>query len=246
MTDYYGLYGDNKYTNSIPFYCISHNRNLIDAYNDYVDQLDQLVSSDGNIQIDHMSTIKDYRTEEATKDDYDVSEFNNSCCENIINLVHPEFNYDTSLNKDDEISMECLSNAEKMSNDTNTNTYLWNTNTHWIKPKYLDDDVYSNFPCIYPEFNFINIENNHNFNFNFDNENNNKNNFNEISKLFYEYFENDLNQIKTKGLSKITISQIKDLKDFFIKILKNYKDFDTDFLKLNQLFENSSNNGSKS
>ena len=46
-----------------------------------------------------------------------------------------------------------------------------------------------------------------------------------------------MEKINKHGASIITISQIKKLKEFFMKILKNYKNFDSELKKLNDILE---------
>ena len=127
------------------------------------------------------------------------------------------------------------------------------------KPKYQHDDSISfnfNLPNLIPnsEYNFINIENNNNFNFNLDREfdsfylERNKfescpsalssSNFDKFSKMFYEYFEKDINQMNHEDKSKITITQIKQLKNFLIKIIKNYKNSDKDISNIYEILKN--------
>jgi hypothetical protein len=51
-----------------------------------------------------------------------------------------------------------------------------------------------------------------------------------VSKQFYDYYDRDMKQIEEGGRSSVTISEIKDLKEFFIKAIAAYKDYDTELL----------------
>jgi hypothetical protein len=113
------------------------------------------------------------------------------------------------------------------------------------KPKYQSDDSYYlnlNLPTFSstPEYNFINIENNNNFNLNFESQdvtqnsvgNDTKQNFKSISKSFYDYFNSDIEKIKSEGFSNVTLTQLQDLKDFFVRILENYNKYNPELKKI--------------
>ena len=258
MSDYYGFKSTDKNSMVIPFYCSQHNRNLIEAYKNYVEQLDQLLEDSGNeaneIEESKMK-IKEFKT-----DDGDLSFFNLHISENattcITNFFNSDFKFDRhKIIDDDEISINSVpveaANEEFNLNNNNIdkeNIFSLNTNVkNFIlphKPKYNNDDsciVSLNLPTFYPpEYNFINIENNNNFNLNFDNSTNDglvdklqkKKNFNSFSKSFYEFFDNDIEKIQSSGVSNVTLTQLQYLKQFFIRVLKNYNKFDLDLEKI--------------
>jgi hypothetical protein len=310
MTDYYG-YVHNKFRQPIPFYCSSHNKNLIDLHTNYIQQMDQVIEENLNINKNIVNTmnienienkrlvsstsingsevkkskeenlfsgfsIKDSKTEEETKEDGEFSEFNNiptfNNIENFQNFSLPDFNFEKdelNMNMDDNISIksvpldeenfpfkESFQNLNNIAN--NANSIMNNPVNKFLnpqKPKYRIDDSIGfnlNLPNInmlsHPEYNFISIENNNNFNFNFDKEfdssmgmgfskkenelNINTQNFQKISKVFYDYFYNDMKMIENEDKSNITITQIKELKNFMIKIINHYKSFDQDILNI--------------
>ena len=316
MTDYYGFSKLDRLSQVIPFYCNLHNRKLIESYNYYVNELDQVMGEAFFNNKHHISSMqsknecedsicsstikseyannagnsifyKDIKTEEDSKEyDREISVFNN--------FYNKEVNFSTQIEKnvkDDQrensidenfqtiiAQLNFEKNILQTGGDTlsqlpsnigsNDNIDLKESNFNFFnnfnkilpqKPKYQHDDSISfnfNLPNLIPnsEYNFINIENNNNFNFNLDKEfesfyvERNKveicpsalssSNFDKFSKMFYEYFEKDINQMNQEDKSKITITQIKQLKNFLIKIIKNYKHSDKDISNIYEILKN--------
>lgn len=70
------------------------------------------------------------------------------------------------------------------------------------------------------------------------NSNNNKLDFAKVSKIFYDYFKQDCNRLKTEKKSNITLTELKELKEFLVIVIKTYRLFDSDLQKIyNKLFE---------
>jgi len=286
MTDYYGFKENEKFNQALPFYCSAHNRPLIKAYQQYVEQLDKLLTDsnksnknfikeiegqDTKIHAIATNSIKDQKTEEGTKEcemteiNFQFNE-NNANLNNINNFLQTDFiKFDNQINNlfdNDQIQINsipcCGENFEKL--EFYEDYTIGNNNLNYsinfgkmippsqkLKNSPNDDSYCSNFNNLFPtpEFNSINIENNNNFKLNFETNNesmtelingnsNNKNSFENVSKNFYEFIDKDVNLIKTKEVSNITVSQIKDLKALVGKILSNYKDYDQDIQKMYQ------------
>lgn len=177
----------------------------------------------------------------------------NSIDDNFQNIMSLQLNFEKNILETayDNLSVRSLPiNEECNPKDASMNFFNQINKIVPQKPKYQHDDSIAfnlNLPNLFPnsEYNFINIENNNNFNLNFDKEFDNMflekikmenlsslnispSNFDKFSKMFYDYFETDINLMKEEDKSKITITQIKQLKKFLIKIIKNYKNCDKD------------------
>lgn len=127
-----------------------------------------------------------------------------------------------------------LEKSDKNNSNSNENSQQLLTTILPHKPNYQSDDSYFlnlNLPTFSStqEYNFINIENN-NLNLNIQCQDlspnsgceENKQNFNSISKSFYDFFNSDIEKIKSEGISNVTLTQLEDVKDFFVRILENY------------------------
>ena len=178
MMDFYNL-EKNKISNSIPFYCAKHNRNLIIAFKEFKDQLNRCLGKNRVLNFEK-EILPDMSFNAATM--------------NIANLSHPEFNYNYSTTDD------------KIMDDFSEEFYKIQ------KPQCTDDSFNISLENEIPEFNM---------NMNED--------FSIISRLFYDYYEKDMRQIGKDGRSSITISELKDLKEFLKKVISSYKEYDTDF-----------------
>jgi hypothetical protein len=179
----------------------------------------------------------------------------NSLDDNFQNIMALQMNFDKNIidptveDNSSIISGQIEKLGETTQKESNSNFFNQINKILPQKPKYQQDDSITfnfNLPNLIPnsEYNFINIENNNNFNFNFDKEFDslflekmklenspcilNLSNFDKVSKMFYDYFEQDISMIKEEDKSKITITQIKQLKKFLFKIIKNYKNCDKD------------------
>jgi hypothetical protein len=177
MTDFYGV-DKNMVSQTIPFYCTKHNKNLIEAYEDYLKQLRDCI------------TKADSQPEEPGDSSY-------NCVLNIANLSHPEFNYEKN-NPENKLRDE-LSDDEfcKLS-----------------KPTYHDDSLDFSWSNDVPELNIMTYDHSN------------------VAKSFYEYYEKDIKNIENNGRSSVTLSELRDLKEFFIKVVHSYKDYDSDFLNI--------------
>lgn len=97
------------------------------------------------------------------------------------------------------------------------------------------------------EHNIINIENNNNFSFNFDGGHQDifpfdktqvaKKESKSMLKQFNEFIEADINKIRTHLSSDITVTDLRNIRDCFIKILKFYGNFEPDLQKIKEVLE---------
>lgn len=303
MTDYYGFTSAEKFNQAIPFYCNNHNRNLIEAYTTYTDQLDQVINIEENMTMSNDKGSTSNLSFSKHKTDEDEQEGENVCCiteippknnENISNLQHPEFKFERTTNMidDDALSIKSIPTSNKIfenkcNNYTNISTQEVIT-TPFISPKVQIPDIeaipllikkdtfcedmnpekpkYKNEDLSYPlpDFNLItndsfpNFDNENLFEFGSDIfpkestfpkieifedrldthlqcPNVQINNFQHFSKMFYDYIDKDISRINKQGKSNFSDAQIKDLKDFIIKIIKNYKNFDSGLSTLYQI-----------
>jgi len=264
MMDYYGLDSFNI-SKVVPFYCSNHNRDLISNYKCYLEQLKGNYGENespnstplSNANTEPNSNIRRVAKNDSHDNKDDMADFN------YMVLSHPEFNFNNSTEDNNDIDEDfSFSNSNtprssKFSNQGNQGNEKSNERENYSftiqKPKYHKiDDPFSNYlfnasthsshhDChVMPEFNFYNIENNNNFNFsNLEHETKDSVCFNKISKSFYDHFDKDISLISNENRSNITISEITQLKEFFVKILKNYKKYDNDLLSFyNKIFDN--------
>jgi hypothetical protein len=136
-------------------------------------------------------------------DDIDMDESDSFSNWNISNLSHPEFKYYQDNNEQTMVTDQVRLKDEFYKVE---------------KPKYVEED-----DSLLPNDFYLTTEPLgrpiDDFNFAF------------ISKQFYDYYERDMKQIEEGGRSSITISEIKDLKEFFIKAIVAYKDYDSELSK---------------
>jgi hypothetical protein len=206
MCDFYGL--DKEYVSEcIPFYCSKHNRDLVKEYSDYLEQLKECLkmSTTSNKMLNDYDNVN-------TDANIESDSFSNW---NISNLSHPEFNYNNVISSTQDNDYP----DTNISVDNNIcNSALKDEFYKVEKPKYIeaDDDeldhlVNVEYSATEPLYKTLN-----DFNFAF------------VSKQFYDYYDRDIKQIEEGGRSSITISEIKDLKEFFLKAVSAYKDYDVE------------------
>jgi hypothetical protein len=211
MMDFYGLEKE-KLSDCIPFYCMKHNRDLITAYKAYLDQLKQVLEITG-VEAEDKPSESDKCTSEHGEEDHSDELLDDGLETitnwNISNLSHPEFNY--NILPADEMT-QCVSVKDEFYKVQ--------------KPTYEKDDSLIHIsttldipsPCVGGNDFFMEpfTKPMNDFNFAF------------VSKQFYDYYERDIKQIEEGGRSSITISEIRDLKEFFLKAIAAYKDYDVE------------------
>jgi hypothetical protein len=194
------FYGIGK-TEAIPFYCSKHNRVLIEEYRSYIKQLSQCLELTKKTEDEHVigEHTDIHNNDYNSNEDDEVSDSFSGW--NISNLSHPEFNFPTGTDIQTETTIASKQLKEEFYKIE--------------KPKYPEEDdlLLPNDFYLTPEPLCKTIND---FNFAF------------VSKQFYDYYERDMKQIEEGGRSAITISEIKDLKEFFIKAICAYKDYDSE------------------
>jgi hypothetical protein len=177
MIDFYAL-DKNKVNDTIPFYCSKHNRNLIEAYDEYLKQLRECITKADSIPEGGIETSYN--------------------CLNIANLSHPEFNFENNA-IDGKLQDEMSDDFCKVN-----------------KPTYHDDSFDMNWTNEVSDLNILTQD------------------FSHVAKTFYEYYENDMQNIEKDKRSSVTLSEIRDLKEFFMKAIRSYKDYDSDFMNIHK------------
>lgn len=202
---------------SIPFYCSCHNRDLINAYNAFTTQIDQVLEE---IDPQKVADRHDHRGEyyhEAKKDNnlpVPIPIFPCENCNKISNLTHPEFNFTTKL----------TSHEDKV--NENTDKEVFPTNKFFYDQDESFNLVLGTFPN---EYNFNLNDNLSHLNFENLDQIQTKDNYEDVSEPFYNFFKKDMDKYQRTGKTDLTSSDLKELKEFFVNVLKVYKNFDTDF-----------------
>jgi hypothetical protein len=57
--------------------------------------------------------------------------------------------------------------------------------------------------------------------------------FSKIAKYFFDHYRKDMERVKNENRSNITLTELKELKEFIICVIRTYKNFDSD---LNRIF----------
>lgn len=235
----------------IPFYCPAHSLELIKDYKVYLRQMNECLTltkketnNDEHLlknTLKEEGSSKDSRTE-ATNEDWSEPHNNIGLCPNIANLEHQGFAFMNCYpsvmdNFVDPSPMKCTDFQKKEICD--------DFSLSLQKPNYLKKEDSLNFNNLnfytindenFPEFNLDKSEINNAFNFNLLDEGkaqvtSDKENFEEISHKFYNHFREDIMLMKKEKRSKVTISELKELKGLFISVITAYKDFDPDLMK---------------
>lgn len=255
MMEFYGI-NKHKFEEPIPFYCSNHNRDLTKNYKLYQKQLDQcLAMTKKEPENDLSTTYKEPKAEKVHLAERQHEEENNlkrqsqelkemlrpfelhsedpgisNGCTNIVMLEHPEF--------DLGISNTLHSNENFLSN----NLFSYTRNISLIsaieRPSMLANEdslihpVYSFNPKSEKgfselSFNKSKVANN----LPKQNEQNFQTNFAKISKYFYDYFKQDLERVKKERRSNVTITELKELKEFLIAVITAYRHFDSDMME---------------
>lgn len=252
MMEFYDINKDSL-EESIPFFCPNHNRDLTRDYKQYESQLRQCLSITGrevkhhdlpgrevegklngyaghsgynrndrscNSNEKHVSDIGESINRRHLHFDESHIEDNEAyrpilSFPSIAMLDHPEFRYQPG-------SINNTKNIETLNNHhiEIEKPVIPNTDDSFINP------VYSFNPVTEKGFSELN--------FSVNNTNNiieGTSNFGKVSKYFYDYFKQDLNRIKKEKRSAVTITEIKELKEFILMMISAYRYFDTDFMK---------------
>ncbi len=169
---------------------------------------------------------------------------------NYINYQNENFLF--SVDKDKETIMKMEENFENFKKKINPNLEENFYNCCTI-PKPIEESFnfnfnFQNFPLL-SECNFISIENNNNFNLNFEGGMTpeifpvekqqlfGKKDFKTISKQFFDYIDNDISKMQVKNSSEVTVTDLKSIKDCFLKVLKSYGSFEPDLKKIKEVLE---------
>jgi hypothetical protein len=63
--------------------------------------------------------------------------------------------------------------------------------------------------------------------------------FSKIAKYFFDHYRKDMERVKNENRSNITLTELKELKEFIICVIRTYKNFDSDLnIIYNKINEN--------
>jgi hypothetical protein len=206
---------------------------------------EKLLANENKIENDKLVFIQNFENFESQKNTIDN--------QNHINY-HNEIN-PFSIENDRETILKMEENFENFNKKIHPN-FETNLNYCCSIPKPVEESFnfnfnFHNFPLL-SEFNYVSIENNNNFNFNFEGgvvpeifpveklEKNSlvgKKDFKNISQQFSDYIDNDISKMQLQKTSEITVTDLKSIKDSFLKVLKFYGNFEPDLQKMKQILE---------